>query len=83
MGDRSTLHRLVDSVREEDVTTACRVLAGFTASADVVERALLLAPVDDEPDTDDADAGVTEARQELARGEGTSADELKRELGLG
>ncbi len=50
---------------------------------DPVEQALLLAPVDDEPDTDDEDGGLTEARQELARGEGISTEELKRELGLG
>lgn len=83
MGDRTTLHRLVDSLPEEDLTTACRVLAGLTATADSVERALLMAPADDEPDTDDDDGGLTEARRELARGEGISTDELRRELGLG
>jgi len=51
-------------------------------AADPVERALLLAPISDEPDTDDEDAGLTEAREELARGEGISTEELKRELGL-
>lgn len=47
-----------------------------------MERALLLAPPDDEPDTDDRDGGLTEARQELARGDGISTEELERELGL-
>lgn len=52
-------------------------------TTDAVERALLLAPDDDEPDSDDDDGGLTEARQELARGEGISTEELRRELRLG
>jgi hypothetical protein len=64
------LHRLVDSLPEEDLTTAGRLLIGLTATADAVERALFLAPPDDELDTDDEDGGLTEARRELARGEG-------------
>jgi len=83
MFHRATLHRLVDSLPEEDLTTAGRVLVGLTATADVVERALLLAPADDEPDADDVDGGLTEARRELVRGEGISTEELRRELGLG
>ena len=42
-----------------------------------------LAPLDDEPNTDDEDGGLTEARRELARGEGISTEELRQELGLG
>ncbi len=83
MSRRATLHRLVDSLPEEDLTTAGRLLVGLSATADAVDRALLLAPSDDEPDTDDEDGGLTEARQELARGEGISTAELRRELGLG
>lgn len=82
MCNRATLHRLVNSLPEEDLTTAGRLLAGLAVTADPVERALLLAPADDEPDTDDEDGGLTEARQELARGEGISTEELERELGL-
>jgi hypothetical protein len=82
MSDRAVLYRLVDSLPEEDLTTACRVLAGLTATVDVVERTLLLSPIDDEPDRDDADGGLTEARWELTRGEGISTDDLKRELGF-
>lgn len=83
MCDRATLHRLVNSLPEEDLTTAGRLLAGLSATSDPVDRALLLAPADDEPDTDDEDGGLTEARQELARGEGISTEELERELGPG
>lgn len=83
MSRRATLHRLIDSLPEEDLTTAGRLLVGLSVTADSVDRALLLAPLDDEPDTDDEDGGLTEARQELARGEGISTEELRRELGLG
>lgn len=83
MSDRATLHRLVDSLPEDDLATAGRLLTGLAVTADPVERALLLAPIDDEPDTDDADGGLTEARGEMARSEGISTEELERELGLG
>lgn len=83
MYHRATLHRLIDSLPEEDLPTAGRLLVGLTATTDAVERALLLAPYDDEPDTDDDDGGLTEARRELARDEGISTEELERELGLG
>jgi hypothetical protein len=82
MCQRATLHRLVDSLPEEDLTTAGRLLIGLTVTADAVDRALLLARVDDEPDTDDQDGGLSEARRELARGEGISTEELRRKLGL-
>lgn len=52
-------------------------------SADPVERTLLLAPVDDEPDTDDDDGGLTEARDGMRRGDGISTEELRQELELG
>ena len=79
---REALHRLVDSLPEEDLTTAGRLLVGLTVTADAVERALLLAPPDDEPDMDNDDGGLTEARRELARGEGITTEELERELDL-
>lgn len=81
MPDRPTLHRLVDSLSEEDLATAGRLLAALAATADPVSRSLLFAPADDEPDAEDFDGGLTEARKELARGEGISAEELRRELG--
>jgi hypothetical protein len=81
MCHRATLHRLVDSLSEEDLKIASRLLAGLIVTADSSERALHFAPTDDEPDTDDEDGGLTEARREL--GEGISTEELRRELGLG
>jgi len=75
---RATLHRLVDCLSEEDLTTAGRLLVGLAVTADAVERVLLLAPPDDELDTDDDDGGLTEARRELALGKGITTEELER-----
>lgn len=83
MSHRAALHQLVDSLPDEKLTTAERFLTGLSESSDAVERALLQAPSDDEPDADDEDGGLTEARQELARGEGISTDELRRQLRVG
>jgi hypothetical protein len=83
MCSRATIHRLVDSLPEEDLTTAGRLLVGLATTADPVDRSLLFAPADDEPDTDDDDGGLTEARRERANGAGISTEELRRELGLG
>lgn len=80
MTERATLHLLIDSLPQEDLTTAGRLLAGLAVTADPLERALLLAPPDDEPDTDDEDRGLTEARRELARGKGISTEELELDL---
>lgn len=55
---------------------------GFPWTGDPVERALLCAPFDDEPDTDDFDGGLTESRRSMARGEGITTEALKRELGI-
>ena len=82
MCQRSTLHRLVDSLPEEDLTTAGRLLVGLTMTADAVERALLLAPDDDEPETPEERAAVEEALRDLREGRTVPHEEVKRLLGL-
>jgi hypothetical protein len=64
MNARQTLHDLVDQLPEEDLITAVRVLKGLELAPDPVMLALENAPVDDEPDDDDFDGGLTEALQE-------------------
>lgn len=83
MGGRKALHRLIDDLPEQDLPVAVRVLEGLRATSDPVLRALLTAPLDDEPDEDDADGGLSEARREAHEGKGISHEEVKRELGLG
>jgi hypothetical protein len=53
--DRHELHTLVDHIAESDVPAVCKVLR---ALADPVELAILAAPVDDEPETDEERASV-------------------------
>jgi hypothetical protein len=49
---------------------------------DPVKQALDKASLDDEPDDDDFDGGLTEARADAQAGRGLTTEELRRELGL-
>lgn len=82
MSPREALHQQIDALPEEDLPIAERLLAGLSATADPVLRALALAPVDDEPETPEEREAVEKAREEAARGEWISHEDLKRELGL-
>lgn len=82
MTAREALHRIVDDLPETDLPAVRRVLEALRVTADPVLRALLTAPADDEPDDDDFDGGLTEARREVASGKHLSHEEVKRELGL-
>lgn len=52
----------------------------FLRTGDPALRALLLAPIDDEPTTPEEDAGAAEALAEYRRGEFITADEAKARL---
>lgn len=82
MAGRDALHELVDALPERDVPTVSRILEALNLTADPVARSLARAPLDDEPDDDDFDGGLGEARREAEEGRLLSHDELKRELGL-
>lgn len=64
MSKREVLHRLVDELPEADIALTERMLRA------------LAAPLDNEPDDDDFDGGLTSARAELERGEGIPHDEV-------
>ncbi len=68
MPTRDSLHQLIDSLPDELLGEAERYLMTLQTD-DPVLRALLLAPYDDEPETDEEHEGVLEARAEAARGE--------------
>jgi hypothetical protein len=53
--DRHELHTLVDHIPEGDVPAARKILR---ALADPVELAILTAPLDDEPETEEERAAV-------------------------
>lgn len=75
MNTRQTLHALVDHLPDEDLVTAVRVLRGLELVPDALTVLLENAPIDDEPDDDDFDGGLTEALQET---ELISHEEVKR-----
>ena len=68
MSTKEILHRLVDQLSASESVEAERLLKALQIQ-DPVLRAIALAPVDDEPETDEERAAVQEALDELARGE--------------
>jgi hypothetical protein len=78
---RDSLHRLVDALPDAALDAAARYLEAL-GRPDPVLRALLLAPTDDEPETDEERAAVAEARADYGRGEWATLEEVRRELGL-
>lgn len=78
MTTREMLHEIVDKLPETELTTAARILIALDTASDALQLALDGAPLDDEPDDDDFDGGLTEARS----GETISHEELLRRLGI-
>jgi hypothetical protein len=64
------------------LASAERFLHYLRATTDPVLRALLEAPPDDEPETDEERRAVQEAREDLARGEVRTLAEVRRALGV-
>jgi hypothetical protein len=81
MSAGDSLHRLINELPESELAAAARFLHYLRATADPVLRALLEAPLDDEPETEEERRAVHEAREELARGEVRPLEEVRRELG--
>ena len=73
MTARDDLHTMLDSIHEDRLAAAREALA---ALADPVLVALLSAPEDDEPLTDEDLHALAEAREERARGELVLLDDL-------
>jgi len=82
MTDKATLHQLIEELPDSELVAAARFLAYLRDMADPVHRALLTAPWDDEPETEEERQAVQEAREELARGETHRLEDVRRELGL-
>jgi hypothetical protein len=82
MSARDSLHGLIDELPESELAAADRFLQYLRATADPVLRALLEALLDDAPETAEERRLVQEARDELARGEVRTLEEVRRELGV-
>lgn len=73
MTTREILHEIVNKLPESELVTAIRILTALERPIDPVQMALANALLDDEPDDDDFDGGLTEA---LAETEFTSHDDV-------
>ena len=78
---RDSLHAIIDKLPESHLEVAAQYLEDLERSDDPLAWALAHAPLDDEPDADDADAGLTEARKEASRGDVVTHEEIKRRWG--
>lgn len=83
MAIKDKLHHLVDRLPDSEVPAAERYLEYLSlARRDPFLQALVNAPLDDEPETEEERAAVAEARSALEGGEVISDDDLRRDLGL-
>ena len=83
MATKEKLLRLVDDLPESEVSAAERYLEYLSlARQDPFLQALLHAPFDDEPETEEERAAVAEARAAVERGEVISDEQLRRDLEL-
>lgn len=80
MTAKERLHSLVDELSETEATAALDYLVARRSGGDGLSRLLAAAPIDDEPTTPEEQAAVQQAREELARGETVSLDEIRAEL---
>lgn len=79
-GDRAALHRLIDTLRMEDVATAQRVLEALNASRDPLLAALSHAPDDDEGESPEEREAVERARRDVREGRTLPQDEITQKL---
>lgn len=80
MTSRAELHELVDMLPEGELESAQRILRALPD--DPVVRALLTAPIDDEPVTDDERGLLDKARESMRSDGGIGTAELLQNLGL-
>ena len=80
MTARERLRRFADVLPDAEVEALARVVDAMAAGVlDPAARAALLAPDDDEPETDAERAAVAEARADLAAGRVVSLEALRAE----
>jgi hypothetical protein len=79
MTAKEKLRVVVEELSEVEAESALGYIASHKHDAGL-EKLLEHAPVDDEPSTPEEEAAVEIARQELARGETVSLQEIRSEL---
>lgn len=79
---KTRLYHLVDLIPDAEIHAAERYLEYLAEHGDPFVRRLVDAPFDDEPVTDQEEAGVQEAWGDYKDGRVHTLDEVKKELGL-
>jgi len=69
-GARAELHRLIDELDEDQAARLLQVVS------DPLERGLVLAPLDDEPLSEEDKAAIAEGEAAYRRGDWVSDDDL-------
>ena len=77
---KDDLHHLIDDLPDTEVHAAARYIQFLQNSRDPLMQALLDAPLDDEPETDEELKGANEAWQEYLDGEARPWSEVRGEL---
>ena len=81
MTAKEELHDLVEKLPDSELATAQRFLRYlYETSTDPLLRPLMNAPSDDELETEEERSTVQEAKQEIARGEVYSWEEIRAKL---
>lgn len=79
---RDELRQLIDQLPDQDLYTAKRFLAYLRNTRDPMMQKLVEAPYDDEPLTEEDEAALAEAYEDLAAGRVVTMEEVMREFGL-
>ena len=81
MNTKQTLHSLVDELPDSELGAAAQNLSYLRLlGEDPVLKAMLTAPLDDEPLTEEDRVALTQARGDLAAGRTVSHDEARQRL---
>jgi hypothetical protein len=83
MTAKEKLRHAVDELTEAEAADTLDYLARRREPRDKLGELLAAAPIDDEPTTPEEDEGAREAREQIARGEVFSAEQIKREIARG
>jgi hypothetical protein len=81
MYTKDDLHRLIDQLPDNELLPAMRYLEYLRNMGDPVLKALIDAPEDDEPETDEERIAVAEAYDDLAEGKVVTLDDVRRGFG--
>ncbi len=78
---RETLHKLVDKLSADELVDARLYIDYVRSDHDPLIRRLMLAPHDDEPETEEERQAVAEARDDVKAGRTIPLEEIEREFG--